>query len=318
MNKNFKQNRVFGLVSVIAKNSSWNSDFNHSPKKYEDTYFASDRALKYAVRHLLEQMGKNVLIKNWVKDIKGSGKSSTIEMMTSKELKEHIKKEFGEEIHKAFWKFDDVRQFGMVYDGIGIHGPVQISQGIDKYGQGFTYQDDLTGRMVFESKSDSSKETRGMASREFLTEAHFVYDFSVNPKNIEFLREIKGYEHCGYSEEDFETLVECLLYGPANVKSTQKMNCFTGFLLYIEMQDGEKTLLANLQGKIKIEPEKVNEKVVYDINDLISYLENKQKAANSNIYKKIKLIYEETEVIVKGLEWLENGPFKDLCEIERL
>jgi CRISPR-associated protein Csh2 len=313
MIKNFKQNRVFGLVSVIAKNSSWNSDFNHSPKKYEDTYFASERALKYAVRHLLEQMGKNVLIKKWIKEINNKG----IVIMNSTDLKKYIKEKFGGELHQVFWEFEDIRQFGMVYDGMGIHGPVQISQGIDKYGQGFTYQDDLTGPMEFSTKNDPSKTTRGMASREFLTEAHFVYDFSVNPKNVEFLREIKGYEHCGYSEEDFEKLIECLLYGPANVKSTQKMNCFTGFLLYIEMQDGEKTLLSNLQGKIKIEPEKVDEKVVYDINDLISYLENQQKASG-NIYKKIKLIYEETEVIVKGLDRLENGQFKDLCEVECL
>lgn len=311
----FKENRVFGLVSVIAKNSSWNSDFNHSPKKYEDTFFASDRALKYAVRNLLEQMGEDVLIKQWVKDVKKSKDASMFDVMTSKELKKHFSNKFGEEFNKMFWKFADVRQFGMVYDGLGIHGPVQISQGIDKYGQGFTYEDDLTGRMVFESKSDANKETRGMASREFLTEAHYIYDFSVNPKNVDFLREIKGFEGCGYSEQDFETLIECLQYGPANVKSTQKMNCFSGFIFYAEMNNEEKTLLANLQGKIKIEPQKVNEKVVYDITEVMSYLKNKETIAGKSIYKKIKLIFEESEIVVKGIELLE---VMNVSDIEKL
>lgn len=319
MKMEFKQNKVFGLVSVIAKNSSWNSDFNHSPKKYDDTFFASDRALKYAVRNLMEQMGKKLLIKKWVKGIKDDRKVSMIDVMTSNELKKSIKEEYGKDFNKMFWEFEDVRQFGMVYDGIGIHGPVQISQGIDKYGLGVTYEDDLTGRMVFESKADSSKETRGMASREFLTEAHYIYDFSVNPKNVAFLKEIEGYESFGYTEDDFETLLEGLQYGPANVKSTQKLNCFTGFMMYVEMNDGENTLLSNLQGKIKLESEKLEEDVVvYDISNLVSYLKNKQDAAGQSIYKKIQVVYEKSEVEIKGLNEINESDLSNVLEVEVL
>ena len=301
---NSKNNRSYLLQSVISKNGSWNSDFNHLPKRYGDQFFASDRALKFSVRNLMEQMGILILIKRWTKDIKSGKKesdSSEYDVMTSKELKTYVKEKFGKDFADVFWEFQDIRHFGMVYDGLGLHGVVQISQGLDLYGQGEVYDDDLTGRMVFESKSDKNKETRGMATRSHLSEAHFVYDISVNPKNVKFLQDIKGYEHCIYSEEDYELLLECLEHGPRNVKSTQKTNCYTGFLLRIEMND-DKTLLGDLQGKMKIEPEKVDGKVVYDVSELFTYLKHKQEAAGQNLYKEIVISYENSEIVLEGVD----------------
>lgn len=300
-----KNNKSFLLQTVVAKNSSWNSDFNHSPKIYEDTYFASDRALKFAVRQVLEQMGKRVFIKKHIKSINAGKKSSDASeysVKTSKELKEDIEKQFGKKFHEVFWDFEDIRHFGMVYDGLGLHGVAQISQGIDLYGQGNVYTDDLTGRMVFESKSDKNKETRGMANREFLTEAHFVYEISVNPNNVKFLQDIPGYEHCVYAEEDYETLLEALQEGPANVKSTQKMNCYTGFFLRVEMNDGEKTLLSDLQGKLSILPEKVDGKMQYDLTNVFKYLKEKQEKAGNPLYKEIVISYDSFEMDLLGVD----------------
>lgn len=300
-----KESRSYILQSVVSKNGSWNSDFNGSPKRYEDQYFASDRALKYSVRNLMEQMGKEVLIKKWIKGIKPGKKfsdSSEIEVMTSKDLKEHIKEKFGNDLASIFWNFEDVRHFGMVYDNLGIHGVVQISQGLDLYGQGLIYTDDLTGRMVFESKSDKNKETRGMATREFLSEAHFLYDITVNPANVRYLRDIDGYEDFAYSEEDYALLLECLEHGPRNVKSTQKTNCYTGFLMQVDMKDENKTLLGDLQGKITISPKDENGKITYDFTDLFSYLANKQASANESIYEQIVIKYEGNDIILEGVD----------------
>lgn len=300
-----KNNRSYLLQTVISKNGSWNSDFNHSPKRYEDTFFASDRALKFSVRNLMEQMGKEVLIKKWVKGIKPGKKTSDsteLSVMTSKELKEHMKEKYEKDFASVFWEFEDVRHFGMVYDGLGIHGVVQVSQGIDLFGQGFTYTDDLTGRMVFESKSDKNKDTRGMATREFLTEGHFVYDISVNPSNLHFLQEIEDYQHCVYKESDYELLLECLENGPRNVKSTQKMNCYTGFMIQIDMKDGVKTLLSDLQGKLMIEPEKVEGKVVYDVSGIFSYLKNKQEHNKEDLFEQIVIKYEGNDILLQGVD----------------
>lgn len=300
-----KNNRSYILQSVISKNGSWNSDFNHSPKQYEDQFFASDRALKYSVRNLLEQMGKNVLIKKWIKDIrpeKKKGGSSEVAVMTSKELKDYIKETTGKDFASSFWNFEDVRQFGMVYDNIGIHGVAQISQGLDLYGQGIVYSDDLTGRMNFESKGNSDKQTRGMASREFLSEGHFVYDISVNPNNVRYLQEIKGFEDCIYSKDDYETLLECLENGPRNIKSTQKTNCYTGFLMQIELTDDNKTLLGDLQSKLIIKPEKADGKVVYDVSKVFEYLKNKQNNSSDDLFEKIVIKYESTEIYLKGVD----------------
>lgn len=297
---NEKKNRSYILQSVVSKNGSWNSDFNHSPKQYGDQFFASDRALKFAVRSLLEQMGKNVLIKKWAKGIK-SGKTSEFDVMTSKELKDDIKDKFGKDFSEVFWEFEDVRQFGMVYDGLGIHGVAQISQGLDLYNQGIVYNDDLTGRMVFSSKSDSSKETRGMASREHLSEGHFVYDISVNPWNVKFLQEIEGYEDCKYTEDDYGTLLECLEHGPRNIKSTQKTNCYTGFMMKIDLNDGVKNHLGDLQSKLSILPEKEEGKTVYDVSGLFKFLKQKEENAG-DIYKSISINYESSDIILRGMD----------------
>jgi len=308
---NVKMNRSYILQSVISKNGSWNSDFNGNPKQYENTFFASDRTLKYAVRHLMEQMGKEVLIKKWVKGIKEGKKptdSSEMDIMNQAELKKYIKTEKGTDFAGAFWEFEDVRQFGMLYDNLSLHGVTQISQGIDLYGQGITYDDELTGRMVFTTKGNSEKETKGMGSRNFLTEAHFVYDITVNPWNVGFLKEIEGYESCVYTTEDYDTLVECLEHGPRNVKSSQKLNCYTGLMLRVELNDDNKTLLGNLQSKIEIEPEKVNGKVVYNVSSLFSYLRNKQKESRENLYKEINITYEESEIVLNGVD-------EELCNV---
>ncbi|PFH91395.1 type I CRISPR-associated protein Cas7 [Bacillus sp. AFS088145] len=299
------QNKVFGLAVVVAKNSSWNSDFDHSPKQYENTFFASDRALKYAVRTVFEQNGKPVLIKKWVKNIIGGKKvedNSSFEVMNAKELKGWMEKEMGGRFHEIFWTFEDVRHFGMVYDNLNLHGVCQISQGIDVYGQGTVYNDDGTGRMVFESKAKADKETRGMYSREYVTEAHYAYDFSVNPLNVQFLQTIKGYEECVYTEKDYEAFLEGIAVGPSTVASTQKLNCATDFLVTVEMVDGEKTLLSDLKSKVALKPEKVENKVVYDVSELINYLETKEALAGRSIYKQITISYDAFGIILQGAQ----------------
>jgi len=300
-----KTTRSYILQSVISKNGSWNNDFNGSPKQYDDQFFASDRALKYAVRHLMEQMGKNVLIKKWVKGIK-SGKKETnpseYEVMNQADLKKHIKETTGKDFHQAFWDFEDVRQFGMLYDNLNVHGVAQISQGLDLFGEGVLYRDELTGRMVFSTKGDSDKETRGMATREFLSEAHFVYDISVNPANVHFLKEIPGYEDCYYTEEDYQTLLECLENGPHNVKSTQKLNVNTGFMCRIDLKEGVKVLLGNLQGKLRIVESEEEGKVVYDVSELFKYLRNKQDHSEEEIFEAVHISYEGSEIVLKGVD----------------
>lgn len=305
-----KKSRSYILQTVVSKNGSWNNDFNHSPKSYNNQYYASDRALKYSVRYLMEQMGKDVFIKKWIKGTgkgkKGSG-TSVVNVMTSKELKEHIKKVYKKDFSEIFWTFDDVRQFGLVYDNIDMHGVVQISQGLDFYKQGVLYADDLTGRMVFESKSEKNKETRGMATREMLSEAHFVYDISVNPKNIAMYAAIEGYEQCVYTQEDYKLLLTCLEDGPRNVKSTQKTNCYTGFMLQIDLKEDEKTLIGDLQGKLIIEPEKINHRVVYDISAVFSYLANIKNQAANNPFEHVAIKYDSSSIQLKGIdETFEN------------
>lgn len=295
---NVKKNRAYILQSVVSKNGSWNNDFNGTPKRYGDQFFASDRALKFAVRNVMEQMNEEVFIKQWLKDNESDGKAKKndkkgLVVLKDTELVAKIKAEKGKTFAEAFWDFADIKQFGVLYEGIAVHGVAQISHGIDLYKEGILYDDDLTGRMVF-------GDSRGMSTREFLSEAHFFYETSVNPKNVDYLNQTKGFEHCVYTEEDYQLLLECLEHGPRNIKSTQKMNVNTAFMLEIELKDGEDAIFGNLMGKVQLKKE--NGKVVYDVAGLFSYLKNKQKHLGRDLIKKVKLTYEVAEVLIEGLD----------------
>jgi len=49
-------NRVFGLAIIKAVNSNFNADFTGQPRTLPDgRVYATDKALKYSVRHYLKQ-----------------------------------------------------------------------------------------------------------------------------------------------------------------------------------------------------------------------------------------------------------------------
>lgn len=51
------KNRVFGCVVVKSINSNYNADFSHQPRTLPDgTVYATDKALKYAIKNYLKDM----------------------------------------------------------------------------------------------------------------------------------------------------------------------------------------------------------------------------------------------------------------------
>lgn len=308
---NEKINRSYILMSVISKNGSWNSDFDHKPKRYKDTFFASDRVLKHSVRHVFEAMGEPVFIKRWTKygipDAKKKTEGKKLVVKNDKEVKEEILNTFGKSIQEAFWEFTDIRQFGMLYDSLGVHGVVQISQGIDKYKHGREYEDDLTSRMNFEKKSSTangeSETTTAMNPRNFLSEAHFLYDVTINPSNIAFFKDIEELKENIYSEEDYEKLIFGLINGPRSVKSTQKLNCFTGFLVQIDLVDDSKLLLADLQSKVNVLVNPQTGEATYDIEPLIEYALTKANH-NKDLFENFIVKYDKYVLKIKDLEEL--------------
>src|SRR6266511_2304277 len=60
MPNNTFNNRVFGLVIIKAINSNFNADFTGQPRTLPDgRVYATDKALKYSVRHYLKQQYPN-------------------------------------------------------------------------------------------------------------------------------------------------------------------------------------------------------------------------------------------------------------------
>ena len=65
VNNNAFNKRVYGLIIIKSKNSNFNADFTGNPRRLPDkdgTIFATDKAIKYAIRKYWVDKGKNVFV----------------------------------------------------------------------------------------------------------------------------------------------------------------------------------------------------------------------------------------------------------------
>ena len=89
--------RVIGLVGIVSRMSNWNADFTGLPKTISDgNIFGSDKALKYSIKRLWVEQGKNVL---YIRSYKlGKGKEG--EKLQPRDLHERYEHLFAEDVAK--------------------------------------------------------------------------------------------------------------------------------------------------------------------------------------------------------------------------
>ncbi|MBU4446747.1 type I CRISPR-associated protein Cas7 [bacterium] len=319
-NNEFK-NRCYGLVIIKSENSNFNADFTGNPRRLPDekgTIYATDKALKYAIRRYWVDRGKDVFV--W-RSHKENGTPRTrdermdqIRLKFSKQINEVEKKlresfknrniktpEQNMIIYKTITSFIfsnciDTKLFGVTYTGTGplsLTGPVQISYGINKMPENTNYTSDILS--PYADKPDAGQTSIGKDTKNL--EACYIYDFSINPKNI-----ISHYNSSDDIQEmmqlnikDIDALKDALKYAVTSLDTTSKKDSENVMLLFITMPKDSNQFLPSMKNLVKIS--KNNGKTEIDLSELTAFLKDKTTETVELFYNKkiIKISGEDAD-----------------------
>lgn len=304
--KNLKQDSPYrkfaqGIFVVKSKNGSFNSDFSGLPRRLPDeegTIYATDKALKYCIRKYLHDMGETVF--TWRRNDEKTGLPLNINQNYNKLFGEvpkrkGNKKEVVDKIKMMsnLLSTIDNRLFGFTYAGetnISITGSTQISYGINKLVESQFYNNQILSPYQDVNKGEAQQQTMGNETKTL--EAHYVYDFIVNPNNLisdlEFIRGEEERNDLLLSQEDVNNFKKAICKGVNHVNSSSKMGCEGELLLFVE-SDTEKEnekfkgiLLPLMKDLVKIEQGNEEEKTKVDLskvfNKVAKYLEKSKSS----------------------------------------
>ena len=248
--------RAYGCAVIKSVNSNYNADFTHQPRTLPDgTVYATDKVLKYSI--------KNYFIRNYADDKVFYFKTFT-EAMSPRTLDETYNHLFGPypqekgknkdsvvrlAILGNLLKCLDIRLFGATFAGetnISIHGPVQITHGMNRYAEGAIFSEQIMSpfRNPGDKSVDSTMSTLGTQVR--LREGHYVHHFSVNPQNLADHVQRAGEGATGLTTDDVEKLKEALRSGVTFYDSASKAGTENELLLWVELKEGSKLVLPSL------------------------------------------------------------------------
>lgn len=321
-NEEFKK-RVYGCVAIKSINANYNADFNGLPRKLKSDgrFYATDKSLKWLIRHYIMKFYENEKIlftKIYDKEYKDTADlKEAFEIITNtKDIKVLKKKDILPKLTECI----DVRLFGAVFSpekakkdtsdenkNISLHGSVQINHGIDIYGEGTVYTDEILAPFT------------AIGSMSKATEAHYIHNFSVNPKNLSNQKKIIQQKEEKnlldnmqlLSQNDINILKnafnnaatfydshsksgvenELSIYVTLVEDSTLTLPSFTQFITFTKSEKGQKnsfniTALTNYLEKYDNEIESID---IYCIEELteILYTNNKNKVKKFDLLKSL-------------------------------
>lgn len=249
--------RAFGCAVIKSVNSNYNADFTHQPRTLPDgTVYATDKALKYTVRNYF----KSVFPEEKVFYFR-----SLSDELQPRSLEENYEAHFGafpkggdKELRKVVLKkllnCLDVRLFGGTFavksTNLSLHGPVQISHGVNRFVEGVIYSEQIMSpfRNPGEKQQDSTMTTLGSQSK--LREGHYVHHFSVNPQNLEGLVQLS--EGQPLTDDDVQKLKEGLSRGATLYDSAAKAGTENELLLWVQLKAGSMLVLPSFVEKVSV------------------------------------------------------------------
>jgi CRISPR-associated protein Csh2 len=248
-------NRVYGVIGIKAKMANWNADFTGRPKSTSNgDIFGSDKALKYPMKKMWENEGKNVLfIKSWKEE-----KSSVV----PRKLADRYTLLFGEidkktdtkEVIKNLFYAIDAKNFGATFaeegQNISITGAVQFGQGFNKFDDTNIEIQDILSPFADSTKEDAKQSTLG--TKITVDEAHYFYGFSINPKNYDEYKNLLGSDFEGYTEEDYKEFKKVALVSATAYSTNSKFGCENEFALFVECK-GADCYLPDLSDYVKFD-----------------------------------------------------------------
>lgn len=304
-------NNIYGLSGLGVKNASWNNGFNGVPKQNgEGILKGSPCALQYCIKNQWVNTGKKVL---GIKTMQKNGLCSTLSQrfidLTGKEDKGLIGKGktkdkdntiIYNDIRNTLLTFKDVLNFGNAYTGktgMSIRGVCQFTDGENKYKDTNIITEKILSPYANPNSSDPTQATNG--TRCFTDEAHYVYDFTIFPKEYDKYIDDK---FKGYQEEDYQDLKNNMLLAVSNYNSKAKAGCKNEFAMFIKVKENENYLLDLncLQDYVSVYKEYNEEKekyiIIYDltlINDLLNNILDK--------IEDVEVYYNSRTISIKGL-----------------
>lgn len=319
-----------GVFVVKSKNSSFNSDFSGLPRRLPDegTIYATDKALKYCIRKYLHDKGKGVFV--WRRDNKEGGPLTLEEnykeffdipdsKWKNKNNKNiYWKNKNNKDILKNLLKAIDSRLFGVTFamkseekKNVSVTGSCQISYGINQMPESTFYNNEILS--PYKNKETDKQRTIGNETKTL--EAHYIYDFIINPNNlisdIEFIKENERQDLL-LSQDDVDEFKEAICKGVNHVNSASKIGSEGELLLFIESDTEEDentkklkgTLLPLMKDLIKIKtPENDEQKIKIDLsevfNKLVKYL---PKDGKENPKYSIEIYYNPDFTRLEGVD----------------
>jgi len=337
---NLYNNRVYGVQIIKSKNSNYNADFTGSPRTLPDgTVYATDKVAKFNIRRYLGKNEPNdIFVKETIHKQQKNKKITigprtlieTYQMFFCNGEQESINNQTKEDVLRNLLTKLDIRLFGVTFapsgddakgKNISIHGPVQISYGINRLEQlkdSGMYTDQIGS--PYANESGASQSTLGAQTRS--QEAHYVHHFSINPKNLstyvkQFEQEEKEQDNQSnkfqlLSCEDIQKLKQAMALATTYYDSTSKKDSENELLLWIELKENSEKILKNFSNLIEITPSEKG-KTKIDFTNATEYL----KQLNNDI-EKIELYYDEAFTEVTGLsEFCKNDETKEKCIIHK-
>lgn len=245
--------RVYGILGISSIMSNWNADFSGYPKTTSTgDVFGSDKALKYPMKKMWDNLGKKVL---YIKSMKFSpGKNGEVSVVP-RSLKERYEYIFNVEDLKAckdskaiisnLFTAIDIKNFGATFaeegNNISITGAVQVGQGFNLYADSIADEQqilspfrDATEKPNKKNKDEEQEEAKSstLGTKIVSNEAHYFYPFTINPLAYKEFIELKVTD--GYTDEDYKEFKEAALCSATGFATNSKIGCDNEFALFVE------------------------------------------------------------------------------------
>uniref|UniRef100_UPI0040470A82 type I CRISPR-associated protein Cas7 n=1 Tax=Aliarcobacter sp. TaxID=2321116 RepID=UPI0040470A82 len=250
-------NRVYGIIGIKAKMANWNADFTGRPKSTSNgEIYGSDKALKYPMKKMWENEGKNVLFVKSFKESKGAIIPNQLGERYEKLFSKLDEKDTTNDVMINLFNCIDVKNFGATFaekkQNISITGAVQFGQGFNKFDDTNVEIQDILSPFADSTKDDAKQSTLG--TKITVDEAHYFYGFCINPKAYdEYKLLLKGFE--GYTKNDYEEFKKVALTSATAFNTNSKFGCENEFALFIECKD-EECYLPDLSNYLEFNSQK--------------------------------------------------------------
>ena len=284
-------NNVYGLIGLGVKNANWNAGWDKLPKRNgEDIIKGSSYALQYCIKNQWNNIGEKVL---GIKTMQKEGTCTTLiqrytdlfdEEDKGVNKKDKDKEEKIQRVQNNLLSCKDVLNFGVAYTGatsINIKGLVQFTDGENKFEETNIIEEKILSPFGNPKADDPTMNTNG--TKYTTDEAHYLYDFSLFPK--EYDKYIND-EFEGYAVKDYEDFKKASLIAVSNYNSKAKAGCKNEFGMFIKVKENNNYLLDLncLQDYVKVYKND-EDRIVYNLGAINNIIDNvKDKIENIEIY----------------------------------